>query len=109
MCRVKTLSAVFSCVVFTVASLAQARNEADPVPLTNWLLPAEQLSDVLAAPRGDGRRSPRIVSDAVPSDPSTFNSVVPCRVVDTRGAPGPFGGPFFSANQTRTFVAPSGI
>jgi hypothetical protein len=35
-----------------------------------------------------------------------FIPVVPCRVVDTRGAAGPFGGPELSAGQTREFDIP---
>jgi hypothetical protein len=42
----------------------------------------------------------------VDSNPSAlaFYSMQPCRVADTRYAPGPFGGPHISANQTRTFA-----
>jgi glucose/arabinose dehydrogenase len=34
---------------------------------------------------------------------STFNTVTPCRVVDTRDAPGPNGGPALAASGTRDF------
>lgn len=37
-----------------------------------------------------------------------FVNVPPCRVVDTRGATGPFGGPVMSANSTRSFAIPQG-
>jgi hypothetical protein len=33
-----------------------------------------------------------------------FYTVVPCRAVDTRNAPGPYGGPALTANSDRTFV-----
>jgi hypothetical protein len=37
-----------------------------------------------------------------------FVNVPPCRVVDTRGATGPFGGPVMGANSTRSFAIPQG-
>src|SRR4030095_597197 len=33
-----------------------------------------------------------------------FVPVAPCRVADTRNAPGPFGGPVMEANSTRNFT-----
>lgn len=36
--------------------------------------------------------------------PLKLYTVTPCRVVDTRGAPGPMGGPALAAGATRTFV-----
>jgi Big-like domain-containing protein len=35
--------------------------------------------------------------------PSSFYTVAPCRVADTRGAPGPSGGPALAANSVRNF------
>ena len=32
-----------------------------------------------------------------------YNTVAPCRIVDTRDAPGPQGGPALAAGSTRTF------
>jgi len=40
--------------------------------------------------------------------PLQFVSIAPCRVVDTRGAPGPFGGPTMDANTERDFAIPQG-
>ncbi|MGA3213875.1 MAG: choice-of-anchor tandem repeat GloVer-containing protein, partial [Terriglobales bacterium] len=40
--------------------------------------------------------------------PVQFFSVTPCRVVDTREAIGPFGGPELAAGATRSFTIPSG-
>ncbi len=37
-----------------------------------------------------------------------FTPVVPCRVADTREAPGPFGGPTMSAGSSRSFAIPQG-
>ena len=36
-----------------------------------------------------------------------FIPVTPCRIVDTRNATGPFGGPFLGANTSRSFAIPS--
>jgi hypothetical protein len=40
--------------------------------------------------------------------PVQFFSVTPCRVVDTRNADGPFGGPELTTGETRSFTIPSG-
>ncbi len=37
-----------------------------------------------------------------------FYPLVPCRVVDTRGGQGPFGGPEMEAQSTRSFAIPAG-
>jgi hypothetical protein len=44
-----------------------------------------------------------------PASPSTlaFYPVTPCRLVDTRNADGPLGGPIMAAQQTRTFPLPT--
>ena len=39
--------------------------------------------------------------------PTSFISVVPCRVVDTRNAMGPLGGPTMTAGTTRSFPIPT--
>jgi hypothetical protein len=39
--------------------------------------------------------------------PLTFISMSPCRVLDTRTAVGPFGGPFIAAGTSRTFELPN--
>ncbi len=39
-----------------------------------------------------------------PETATQFYTVVPCRIVDTRGPAGPFGAPALAANQTRTFA-----
>ncbi len=38
----------------------------------------------------------------------TFYPLAPCRVVDTRGTAGPFGGPEMEAQSVRSFVLPAG-
>lgn len=42
------------------------------------------------------------------SSPLPVVTVTPCRIVDTRGANGPFGGPALVGNASRTFNLPSG-
>ncbi len=39
-----------------------------------------------------------------PPAPTLFSTVTPCRVLDTRNASGPLGGPILGANEERTFV-----
>jgi glucose/arabinose dehydrogenase/PKD repeat protein len=63
-----------------------------------------------------GAQSHAIVTSASPATytasftplgPASLNyfTVTPCRLVDTRNANGPFGGPALAANATRSFVA----
>ena len=40
--------------------------------------------------------------------PSSFHTLPPCRVVDTRNAPGPFGGPAIAAGEARAFSMTDG-
>ncbi|MDQ6891923.1 MAG: tail fiber domain-containing protein [Acidobacteriota bacterium] len=42
------------------------------------------------------------------TNPLPFIAVAPCRVVDTRGPAGPYGGPALSAESPRSFVVPAG-
>jgi hypothetical protein len=44
-----------------------------------------------------------VFDPATPGTPYQFVAVVPCRLVDTRNANGPLGGPFLAANTSRTF------
>jgi len=48
-------------------------------------------------------------ASGAPSGPASlsFYTTTPCRVVDTRGANGPFGGPFLSGGFIRSFAIPS--
>jgi hypothetical protein len=45
---------------------------------------------------------------STPSTPLVFNTVAPCRVVDTRTATGPLGGPVLAASSARSFPIASG-
>ena len=44
-----------------------------------------------------------VITSGSPSSGLAFYPVAPCRVVDTRGAAGPFGGPMLSAGAVRSF------
>ena len=44
----------------------------------------------------------RVIADVPP--PLDFFTVVPCRVVDTRNSPGPYGGPALAAGSWRSFT-----
>jgi len=78
---------------------AEARvSEPDELPLRNW--------DIPAATRVSGAAFVG-ATDAVPSGPTTFIPVVPCRLVDTRLAAGPYGGPSLVADSAREFNIPA--
>lgn len=40
----------------------------------------------------------------VPPGATRFNTLTPCRIVDTRNAQGPYGGPYLSGAQARSFM-----
>jgi YVTN family beta-propeller protein len=65
-------------------------------PVTNTLYAAMPLDNALAVIQGAA------------SDPLQLVTVTPCRVVDTRGPQGPFGGPHLSGGTTRSFAVPQG-
>ena len=66
--------------------------QSDP-PVSNWTVPP-----YTAASRSGGITA---MTDFTP--PRVFVAVVPCRVVDTRNAPGSYGGPPLATNAIRTF------
>ena len=72
------------------ASLAAAD---DSVPLRNWKVPAY-------AGTGSGDDLGKLV-DISPG--VAFVAMTPCRMVDTRNAVGPYGGPKFSAGEGRNY------
>jgi hypothetical protein len=45
---------------------------------------------------------------STPTTPLVFNTVAPCRVVDTRTGNGPLGGPVLAASTARSFPIASG-
>lgn len=66
------------------------------IPVTNWTVPP------YSRPSG----GLTTMTDFTP--PRVFVGVVPCRVVDTRLAPGPYGAPALATNAVRTFDIDSG-
>ena len=55
------------------------------------------------------QRVPGLVSPLAASSPLPFIAITPCRVVDTRNAPGPYGGPALVGNgAARAFNIPGG-
>ncbi|HEX9093861.1 MAG TPA: hypothetical protein VF902_07755, partial [Coriobacteriia bacterium] len=66
------------------------------VPVTNWTVPPYHVSSAGLSPMVDV------------NGPRAFIPVQPCRVVDTRLAAGPYGGPALASNVTRTFEIPAG-
>jgi uncharacterized repeat protein (TIGR01451 family) len=47
-------------------------------------------------------------ADVILYPPTEYYTVTPCRLVDTRNAPGPSGGPALAANSTRSFPVTGG-
>src|SRR4051812_16498454 len=80
------------------------------VPLRDWPVAFEQIRARLAKtqPRLIAGRALHPSTDSVPSAASHFITIVPCRLVDTRNANGPFGGPKLVGGASRSFVVPSG-
>src|SRR6266480_317515 len=75
----------------------------DDTPLQNWQVPFESMQRASAS---TGHL--HIAANSLPSAPSHFIAMVPCRVFDTRLPNGPFGGPTMSASEIRTVAMPSG-
>jgi trimeric autotransporter adhesin len=94
--RTLILAAVAVC---TLPLHAQSASEID-VPLRNWEVPFSQS----ASPSG----RTRMQSNALPTDPSLFVAITPCRILDTRGSTGTYGGPAIPTGGTRTFDVNSG-
>jgi len=88
-------SLFLSLIVFLASSAAFAD---DVVPLVNWPVPS-------TGSGGTHKYQPKALADL--SNPVVFVPITPCRVVDTRNANGPFGGPIFSGGQTRSYAVPS--
>jgi hypothetical protein len=80
-------------VLFASSSLLAQHVE---IPVTNWTVPPYRTPF--------GGLSPMVDVNG----PRAFIPVQPCRIVDTRLAVGPYGGPALAANVTRTFDIPAG-
>jgi len=85
-------------VAFASAALGQTE-----IPLENWKVPLYNGIDVTKAPEsGTSRHGIHALSDI--GQGVIFQSVTPCRVVNTRNAIGPFGGPSIPASGSRDFA-----
>src|SRR5437879_2143540 len=72
----------------------------DPIPLRNWAVPFEQLRSVELRSVIHPASVPLL-----PSAPSNFVAIAPCRAVDTRGInAGAFGGPIVSDASYRSWI-----
>jgi hypothetical protein len=67
-------------------------------PVPNWAAPSNYTAPHHGA----------ISTMADVTNPLPFIAVSPCRIVDTRGANGAFGGPILAAGATRNFALPNG-
>src|SRR5512141_2695595 len=79
--------------------------------IENWSAPP-YWSRVRAHPQGEpalaeAEESALEPMGGLPTSPLPFTGITPCRIVDTRGPTGSFGGPALAANATRTFDIPS--
>ena len=81
-----------SILLLPALSLAQSID----IPVTNWTVPP------YTQPSG----GVTTMTDFTP--PRVFVAVAPCRVVDTRNANGPYGGPALATNVARTFDIDNG-
>jgi uncharacterized repeat protein (TIGR01451 family) len=96
-CDVGTLSAGASRVIDSTFRVSLAYAGADPVVNT-----ATATSLVVDPFPGDNSA---VASAALVAPPGLgFYAVPPCRVLDTRNPPGPFGGPALGAQATRRFT-----
>lgn len=90
-----------ACVLSLSAQPASSVN----VPLRNWAVPFSQYNAALG---NTNTSALKVASNALPSAPSNFVAIAPCRVLDTRGPVGPYGGPAMAPGGTRTFDLNSG-
>jgi hypothetical protein len=83
--------------------------EVSPDPIPNWAAPpfwSPLRAEELSKSREPGAEP--LAVEALPTPSLPFIGITPCRIVDTRGPAGPFGGPALVANVTRTFNLPAG-
>lgn len=85
------------CLSLIVLLASSAVFADDAVPLKNWPVPS--------ASGSPSRLHPKTAADI--SSPLVFVAITPCRLVDTRNANGPFGGPIYPGGQARSYTVPS--
>ncbi len=112
MYRSRNLLVVVPAILFAGSFLFAESEPAQDLPVGNWAAApywsssadAKNVEEVL---RGGEETSIEPLG-ALPSTPLPLIAINPCRLVDTRGAAGSFGGPALVANATRTFILPAG-
>jgi hypothetical protein len=114
MSTARPLAAAMALVIlFVGASPGQDEPEYSELPVSNWSAPpfwslgdarGKNVGEVLAGEEDPGLQP----MGGLPSPPLPLTAINPCRIVDTRGANGSFGGPALVANATRTFILPAG-
>lgn len=99
----KKLAVLFCSLLVSISVAAAQQAVSQDVPLQNWAVPFDQYVRPHTAAN---KLQP--VSNAIPSNPGNFVAIAPCRILDTRAAVGPFGGPQFTAGETRHYIIPNG-
>ncbi len=77
-----------------------------PIPVTIRSDAATEGEETFFVNLTNASGAPIVRSQATGSiyDPGNFFTIVPCRIMDTRNATGPYGGPALAANATRNVV-----
>ena len=103
--RTRALSA--SLALFLFAAVVAADKVPSWTAPRSWTSPRAASLERVVKSRPYGTMDIEAI-DALPTGPLPFFGITPCRIVDTRNAPGAFGGPALIANAARTFNLPSG-
>ena len=102
--KTQFLACVVSLLAFLPPALpAQVQRERDVAPLKHWPAPLYWQPTQMegrAIAEAAGTPSPQATA---PPNSLVFVGMTPCRVVDTRGAAGTFGGPSLTGGATRSF------
>jgi hypothetical protein len=96
MTRIRTTKS--SLVIISLLFAASAAQAQLGSTVANWTAPSSN--------SGSSSRGIRALADV--TNPLPFIGVTPCRIVDTRGPAGTFGGPSLPASTPRNFPLPTG-
>ena len=94
----RTRAPKFTLVIVTLAFAASAAQAQLGSTVPNWAVPSSS--------SGSSGRGIRTLADV--TNPLPFIGVTPCRIVDTRGPAGTFGGPSLPASAPRNFPLSTG-
>src|SRR5437016_6304023 len=94
----RTCATRFMLMIVSLAFAASAAQAQLGVAVPSWPVPASA--------SGSSSRGIRALADV--TNPLPFIGVTPCRIVDTRGPAGSFGGPSIPASTPRNFPLPTG-